>query len=92
MANGPVTITVGKTKLNIAGFRKLRTSPAAKARIHRAAEGIAAAAGPGFAAVPPEKQSTNRYRETVQPTTPEAQEQDLRDLTLIRAIDGGRRA
>lgn len=85
-----VTFKVGRIKLNLPGFRKLRTGPRAVARVERAARGIANAAGPGFAVDAPEKPSPNRARRTVHPTTPEAQHKDLKDLTLIRSLDGGR--
>lgn len=83
-----VTFRVTKTKLNIPGFRKLRTSPQAKAMVLARAKRMAAAAGSGFVAEP--SPSRNRARATVFADTPEARARDAKDLVLLRSISAGR--
>lgn len=84
-----ITVKQGPSKLNLRGFRTLRTSPGAKRLVGRHARAWAAAAGPGFVAK--ESPSSNRARWVVAPDTPAAQKRDLTDLVLLRTINAARR-
>ena len=83
-----VNITASKTKLNLAGFRELRTCPGARQMVEQAARKIADACGSGYVAE--ESPSRTRARQTVYPDTVEAQIDDLKHLTLVNHIGAGR--
>lgn len=77
-------------KLNIAGFRQLRRSPAVQAHLLELGKKVADAAGEGYVAeASPGK---NRARVTVHPNTEEAAVESARDPhILIGALDAARR-
>lgn len=78
-----------KVKLNLKGFRALRTSPVMDALVLDAARKVAAAAGPGFTAeASPGK---NRARATVTPTTAEAALQTGREPQILLGALGAAR-
>ncbi len=79
-----------KLKLNLKGFRELRTSPAMDRLILEKAETVARAAGPGFKAeASPGK---NRARAVVVPDTAEAALDSGRNPhKLIAALNAARR-
>jgi protein-disulfide isomerase-like protein with CxxC motif len=83
-----VTLSHVRIRLNLSGFRRLRTSPAARAMVMARAERIARAAGPGF--VTRESPGRNRARAVVFPDTPAAAARNRRDLVLLRSISAGR--
>lgn len=78
-----------KIKLNLEGFRKLRTSKKVIEDLERRGRNVAAAAGPGMEA------STyvgrNRARVSVIANTPAAKRREAKDRALTRALDAGRR-
>ena len=78
-----------RVKLNIAGFRQLRTAPDVVDDLERRAQAIAAAAGPGH------KVSTEAGRTRaigmVWTDTPEAMLAEATGRSLTRAIDAGKR-
>lgn len=79
---------VGPTRLKLAGFRKLRTSTAAQQFVLARARRWATACGAGFVAeLAPGR---NRARAIVRPTTPQAQQRDLAELTMIRSMGSAR--
>lgn len=83
-----VTFTVGPVRLNLAGFRRLRTSPGAQAIVLGRARKWAAACGPGFeASLSPGR---NRARAIVRPVTAAAQKRDLAELTMLRTMGSAR--
>ena len=55
---------MARVKLNMAGFRALRTSPEVRRFVHEQAERLAAAAGPGVEAVQTEN-PRNRARSAI---------------------------
>jgi hypothetical protein len=79
----------GRLKLNLKGFRELRTGPAATRLVREAAEKVAGAAGEGFEAqMSPGK---SRARAVVVPTTPEAARQTAEEpARLIAALEAAR--
>lgn len=82
---------MGPIKLNVAAFRALRTSEAAKALVMRSAEAIAAAASEsGYPYNAKQSPGRNRARAVVAPSTPEAARDSAANLTLLRSLDAGR--
>ena len=79
---------MAKVKLNLQGFRQLRTSDAAQELVDRAAKKIADTCGEGFEAE--SSPGRNRARATVRPVTPEARARNARDLTVLKNMDAGR--
>lgn len=79
-------------RLNIAGFRALRTCPAAKEWASGVARKIAAAASAasGEAYDARESPGRNRARAVVSPATPAAARDSLQNLTLLRSMGAGR--
>ncbi len=80
-------IKIESIKLNIPGFRELRTCPGAKAWVSQRAAAIAAACGDGYVAE--EAPGRNRARAIVHPDTTEARIDSLQNLTLIRNMRAG---
>lgn len=80
-----------KVKLNLKGFRDLRTSPAVVADIERRAKAIANAAGEGYAVLPIQS-PRNRARAivTTEPGNYPAIVREARDHRLLGALDAGR--
>ena len=79
-----------RIKLNLPGFRELRTSKAADDLVFGLAEKVAAKAGPDFIAE--RSPSKNRARATVTPNTAEAaRETATNPERLIGAMDAARR-
>lgn len=78
-----------KVKLNLAGFRELRTHPKTRVMIERKAAAVARAAGPGFEV--DMHGSDNRAGATVYPATQEAWRQSATNpAALIGALDAAR--
>lgn len=79
-------------KLNIAGFRALRKSPAAQALVMDAAQRIAEEAsrisGEAYDARP--SPGRNRARAVVAPSTLEAAVDSAENLTLLRSLNAAR--
>ncbi|MEZ5380159.1 MAG: hypothetical protein R2754_00030 [Microthrixaceae bacterium] len=77
-----------RVKLNLSGFRKLRTDPAVVADLQKRADAIAAKAGPGHKA----EASKGRTRAIgmVWTDTHEARLAEAHERRLARAIDAGR--
>jgi hypothetical protein len=78
-----------KIKLNNAAFRELRTSEAVQADLAERAKRIADAAGEGFE-VGDGEAARNRARASVVAVTAQAQAENARNNTLLRALDAGR--
>ncbi len=78
-----------RVKLNIAGFRALRNSPAVVAELERRAKAIAEAAGPGMETRPAET-GGNRARVAVVTSSFEAMLAEAHHRTLTRAVGAGR--
>lgn len=83
-------LRVNRVKLNLKGFRALRTSPAVADDLRKRAERVANAAGPGWIAVPARSKQNNRARYVVVPTTPEASRESITEQVGIRALNAGR--
>lgn len=83
-----VTVKMGPVKLNLPGFRALRTSPGAQALVMDRARRWAAACGPGFVAE--QSPGRNRARAVVYPDTPAARARDRADLVMLRNINAAR--
>jgi hypothetical protein len=78
-----------RIKLNLRGFRELRTSPEMDAEILRRARRVAQAAGPGFVAE--QSPGVNRARAVVVPDSAEAALETARNPSvLIGALSAGR--
>ena len=76
-------------KLNLRGFRELRTSAPAEALTEKVARRAAAAAGPGFVAE--RSPGKNRARWVVVPDTAEAALETARNPSLlVRALNEAR--
>lgn len=88
MINAGLRIT--RIKLNLKGFRALRTSPAVADDIRKRAERVADAAGPGWKAEPAKSKRPNRARYVVVATTPEARRESITEQTPLRALNAGR--
>lgn len=76
-------------KWDMQGFRDLRTSDGVMERLDHEAERIAAAAGDGFEAKPPEVTGGRvRGRAAVVTATPQARVAEATNHNLLRALGG----
>ncbi len=84
--------TFSNTRLNLAGFRQLRTSDGAKRLVGDAADKIAAEASrqSGEAYVVKESPGRNRARAVVVPDSFGAAVDSATNLTLLKSMDAGR--
>lgn len=80
-----------KVKLNLPGFKALRTSSEARAEIERRAQAVAAAAGPGYVVMPiQEPRNRAIAMVTTEPGNFAARAREARDHRLLGALDAGR--
>jgi hypothetical protein len=75
-------------KLNVAGFRELRRSPAVLADLLARGKRVASAAGDGYQAQP--WTGRNRARVVVRTATDKARASEARTHKLLGALDAGR--
>lgn len=90
--SGSGSWSFSSTRLNLAGFKELRKSPAAEAMVMDAAEKIARAASATSGEEYEAKQSPgrNRARAVVAPATPEAAVDSATNFTLLKSMNAGR--
>lgn len=78
-----------KIKFRRAGFTELVQHPKVQANLVRRARAVAAAAGDGFEVREPDR-APRRDRVAVIAATVRANRRNLRDMTLIKALEAGR--
>jgi hypothetical protein len=78
-----------KVKLNLAGFRELRTSPEVVADLKRRGEAVAERAGDGYEVLV-NSERAKRGGVTVIASSPKAKRREARDHPLLQALGAAR--